>query len=353
VASLNSGVVPPGELASDARALVALSSADARSYSLVGAIEERVGNKVEAVALYTAALDRSRTERFALTRMLSLSLAGGEVATATRYFDLLLRRWRAFATEIASLAHAFVAEPEGASALKMALARDPVWRAAVVRELLTQTAGTRFVADLLMTSESRTRYWSNDLASTISRLISIGSPGEAYALFQQTLAPDEASLAGYVFDPGFTRPAGRRGFEWTAVNTSTVDASLPAGSTNAGLRIRFLDSPARLGRPAQTLYLPPGDYRLSTTAEGTALALPRSLYWRLTCAGRRDEVARLDLPEGTYAGRTVSADFSIAADCALQTLALETGVTTSSWRDRYAGEVLITDVHVSRAGAGA
>jgi tetratricopeptide (TPR) repeat protein len=353
VASLNAGAAPLDQLADEARALLAQASADARAYSLVGAIEERRGNEAAAVSSYAAALERSRTERNALTRLLTLSLAGDDVATATRYFDLLLRRWREFAPEIAPLANRFVAHPEGAAALRQALLKDPVWRAAVVRELLASGPGTSFVAELLMTSESRSRRWGDDLAITIANLIRTGQPGEAYALFRQTLADEELALAGYVFDPGFTRPAGRRGFEWAAVNSSTVDASLPAGSSVAGLRIRFLDSPAKLGRPAQTLYLPPGDYQLSSTANGTALVLPKALYWRLGCTGRRDELARLELPEGTYTAKTVTAAFSVPEDCALQSLSIETGIATSSWRDRYGGEILITDVHVSRDEAGA
>lgn len=352
VEELNTGTGELDRLAEGAAALVALASADARSYSLVGAIDERQGKAAAAGASYAAALDHSRTERFALTRMLSFSLAAGDVATATRYFDLLLRRWREFAPEIAPLANEFIVKPDGAAALRQALVQEPAWRSAVVRELLTNTAGTRFVAELLLTSQSHTGSWRYDLEVTISRLVRAGSPGEAYALFQQTLEPEELAIAGYVYDPGFTRPAGRRGFEWAAVNSSTVDASLPAGTSTAGLRIRFLDSPAKLGRPAQTLYLPPGDYQLSTTASGTALALPKTLYWRVGCSGGRSELARLELADGTYSERTVTTVFSVPDNCVLQALTLETGVTTTSWRDRYGGEILITDVHVARIGAG-
>jgi len=352
VADLNTGAEPLDRMAERAIALATLASADARSYSLVGAVEERRGDLASAAASYAAALDHSRTERFALTRMLSFSLTSGDTATATRYFDLLLRRWGEFAKDIAPLANDFIANPDGAAALKKALAQDPSWRSAVVRELLASTAGSRFVTDLLMTSERRSRQWRDDLVVTINRLIHAGSPGEAYALFQQTLTPEEASIAGYVYDPGFTRPAGRRGFDWAAVNSSTVDASLPASGSAAGLRIRFLDSPAKLGRPAQNLYLPPGSYQLSTTASGTALALPKGLYWRVGCTSRRFELARLELPAGTYSAKTVTTIFTVPENCAMQALSLETGVATSSWRDRYGGEILITDIHVGRAGTG-
>ncbi len=353
VASLNTGDAPLDQLAQEARALVTLSSADARGYSLVGAIEERRGDEAAARASYAQALDHSRTERYALTRLLSLSLAEGDVATATRYFDLLLRRWREFAPDIAPLAHDFIARPEGAAALRTALTKDPIWRSVVVRELMASTDGVRFVANLLRASPDRTRSWQSDLFTTIDRLLRLNAPSEAYALFQDTLDANEADLAGYVFDPGFSRPPGRRGFEWATISSSSVDASLPATSTNPGLRIRFLDSPAKLGRPAQTLYLPAGDYVLSTTANGTALALPKSLFWRLACVGKKAELQRLAFPDGTYTGRTVTAGFTVPPGCPLQSLSLETGVATSSWRDRYGGEILITDVHVSRAGGGA
>ena len=351
VARLNAGEAPLDELAAEAQSLVSLSRADARSYSLVGAIEERRGDIAAATASYTRALDHSRTERHALTRLLTFSLASGDVATATRYFDLLLRRWGEFSKEVAPLAHDFIARPEGATALRTALLQDPSWRTVVVRQLLGSSNGARFVADLLRASPRRTRVWYDDLATTIDRFLRMKSPGEAYALFQETLSSEEAVLAGYVYDPGFSRPPGRRGFEWAPITSSAVDASLPASSTTPGLRIRFLDSPARLGRPAQTLYLPPGAYILSATADGTGLALPKGLYWRLGCVGQGADLVRLDLPDGTYTRRTITAPFVVPPGCSLQSLSLETGIATSSWRDRYGGEILITDVHVARAGA--
>lgn len=352
VERLNAGATPLDLLAGEAHALVTLSSADARGYSLVGAIEERRGDIAAASASYSAALDHSRTERYALTRLLSLSLADGDIVSATRYFDLLLRRWGEFSKDIAPLVHDIAAQPEGAQALKVALEQDPPWRSAVVRELLAGSDGVRFVADLLASARQRGDVWRDDLATTINRMINLAAGAEAYALFQGTLSPEEEALVGYVFDPGLSRPGVRRSFDWSSVDsTSMADVSLPASSLSPGLRLRFLDSPAKLGRPAQVLFLPPGSYILSTTASGEALVAPRGLFWQVRCLNRGLEIARLDLSVGTYKSQTHTAAFNVPDDCALQRLTLETGVTTSSWRDRYGGEVLITDVHVSRAGA--
>lgn len=352
VAELNAGVVAPSQLAEEARAFVALSSADARGYSIVGAIEERLGQDATARAAYHAALDRSRTERYALTRMLSLSLADGDVPTATRYFDLLLRRWSEFASDIAPLVHEIAARPDGAQALQLALEQNPPWRAAIVRELLTSADGVRFVADLLVSTSQRGDVWRDDLATTINRLINLAAGAEAYALFQSTLSTEESALAGYVFDTGFTRAGLRRSFDWSGVDSSSMaDVRLPAGTGSAGLRLRFLDSPAKLGRPAQVLFLPAGSYTLSSTAKATALAVPRGLFWQVRCLNPGREIGRLELLGGTYASETLTAAFIVPENCTLQRLTLETGVTTSSWRDRYGGEVLVTDVHISRAGA--
>ncbi len=348
---LNSSSAPVDQLANEGAALVALSSADARGYSLVGAIEERQGDAAASAAWYTRALDHSRTERYALTRMLSFSLASGDVATATRYFDLLLRRWYQFTAQIAPLAHGLVANPTGAVALKAALDKNPPWRSSVVRELMTSLPGVRFIADVIASSPQRNAAWRDDLATTINGFMALGAPMEAYALFQQTLSPDEAARAGYVFDPGFTQVGSGRSFDWSAVPTATVDASLPAGPETPGLRIRFLDSPAKLGRPSQTMYLPAGSYTLFTTASSTALAAPKGLYWQVRCIKPDAAIGRLDVGEGTYAGKTFTATFTVPADCPLQKLSLESGVTTSSWRDRNGGEVLFTDVHIGR-GAG-
>lgn len=353
VSELNTGTTPVDALVAEAQGLVALSSADARTYSLVGAIAERRGDTADAVASYSAALGHSRTERYALTRMLSLSLAEGDAATATRYFDLLLRRWSEFAPEIVPIAFELIAQPEGAAALRAALERDPAWRRGTLRQLIQRPDGLRFVSDLLLGSPVRARRWSEELASTINALIRLGAPGQAYLLFQQTLTPDEAAKAGYIYDPGFTMAPGPREFEWSASNSSFVDMSFPAASDTGGLRIRFLQSPAKLGKPQQGLYLPAGDYVLSTTARGSGLKLPKGLYWRLRCVTPRSELARLEFDAGTYDAKTSTLAFTVPAACALQSLTLETGVTGDSWRDRYDGDITITDVHISRAGAGA
>jgi hypothetical protein len=80
--------------------------------------------------------------------------------------------------------------------------------------------------------------------------------------------------------------------------------------------------------------------------------LPKRLFWQVTCAGSKAVLVKLDMLDGTYSSRTVTTDFSVPADCPLLSLSLRTGVTTSSWLDRYDGEILVTDLNVSRAEAG-
>ena len=339
---------PAAELAARAAALVYLAPADARGYSLIGAAQERQGDMAAATESFRAALAHSRTERYALMHLLSFSLSDGDAAASVRYFDLLLRRWSEFSGEVMPIVFDFLKTPERMAALEAALVQFPPWRNAAIWQLTLRPEGARFVSNVLIRHPERTRNWDDEVGRTISALIDMGGPALAYALFQQTLLPEEAAVSGYVYDSGFTRQSGGRAFEWRIGRSSGADLRLPAGPDQPGLRLRFLQSPATLGTPSQNLYLPPGDYVLEATADGSALRLPKGLYWRINCFGGSGEVTRLDLDEGTYRQASRQVRFFVPAGCAMQSLTLETGVTTSSWRDRYDGDITITNVRVSR-----
>lgn len=342
------------DLMAEARALIRIAPGDARGYSMLGAAYEAEGDPETALSLFRAAIARSQTERFALTRLFDHALAEQDYAGAIAHADLLLRRFRDSWPEIAPLFRQIAHAELGQAELVTLLETDPPWRGSMIGYLLEEPAYVGFIQQMLYASLEQGRApRQNEVSQVINALIRHGAPGEAYRFFLLTLTEAHQAVSGYVHDSGFRLPPGSKHFEWRFRRVPSADMSFPAEDANGevgGLRVRFLESPARLGNVTQSLSLPPGSYHLEVEFEAERLGVPRDLYWRLACAeGARAELARIALPDGTHQRRTLSAPLSVPYEgCAVQTLVLDTGVRTDSWRDRYSGTVLFSAVRLVR-----
>lgn len=336
---------------------LASAPGDARAYSLLGEVEARSGDTEAAERLFTAALAQSKTEIHALSHVINAHLADNDIAGALPLVDLLLRRWPEYWNRVAPVITAAMASPEGQQILAARLAGNPPWRGRAMTQVLTEPAGLRFARDLVLAANAsaETRRPTGEVNAVVTALARAKAPGEAYRLFLATLPAEEQDLAGYVFDSSFARAPGGRYFGWSSGRNSAIETTWPArgDGRTAGLRLRFLDSPAPLGTIAQNLALPAGDYQLEVEAAATSLNIPKRLYWRLTCSPGAP-IVEIPLESGTYGATRYVAAFTIAPDqCAEQKLSLETDVRTTSWRDRYSGVVVFDAVRIVRGGQGA
>jgi hypothetical protein len=119
------------------------------------------------------------------------------------------------------------------------------------------------------------------------------------------------------------------------------------------VRLRFLNAPLKEIGLAQMLLLPPGTYQLSTNISGRSLKLPKGLFWTVTCSdGGSLELAHLELPEGSFEQRKLSAEVNVpASGCGLQVLKLGTALIAESWRFRYQGELILHEVRIEKVAA--
>lgn len=348
VALLNADSPNLAEAKASAEQLIRQAPADARGYSLLGAIYEAGGEVERAFWLYETALRHSKTEIHALLSLADRALASGNAERGLYYLDLILRRWPEEVPRAFGILVAAAGDPTGRTVVAQRLARLPPWRSRAIRELLKEGSGISLVQELL------TREGPTDVAprraeinATVAALADGKAVRSAQALFLATLPPSERARAGYVNDWKFEGQSGSNYFGWRAKSNGASEVTLPA--PGGGLSVRFRDTPARLGNVTQRLALPAGRYRIGAETTTRGLEAPKRLYWRIACSDGGRTLGELVVPELSYARQILQTEFEVPADgCALQQLSIETDAKTDSWRDRYRGEVTFHALYISR-----
>lgn len=331
-----------------AEQLIRQAPADARGYSLLGAVYERRGDVERAFSLFEAALQHSKTEIYALLRLAGRALAAGNAERGLYYVDLILRRWPEEVPQAFGIVVAAAKDPEGSAVVAAKLGELPPWRGRAIRELLKDRHGLPFVQELL-TREGATGAAPRraEINATVAALAEAKAVRAAEALFIATLPTAERASAGYVNDGTFQGSSSGNYFGWQAKSNGASEVMLPA--PGGGLGVRFRDTPARLGNITQRLALPPGRYRIASEATARRLEAPKRLYWRVACQDGTGTLSELEVPDQLDARQIVYAEFEVPLDgCDLQRLSLETDAKTDSWRDRYKGEVIFHALYISR-----
>jgi len=331
-----------------------LDAVDARLYSLLAETRLRRGDSQAAFASFSHALEISKTEVHALRRTIGHAIDRRDMTGAVRNVDLLLRRWPGAFDTIKDIFPALLAEQESYGMILDMLASDTPWRASLFAFLAeypaTLDATGRLLQDL---GRSKHPPIGSEIARTTNGLIRSGRVGDAYRLFLMTLSAEETALGGYIHDGGFKGRASGRPFGWQlheqSGHTIAVGADAATSGGAKGMRIRFIGTPVTRISAQQYLHLPPGEYVLRADVTAVSAVLPKGLFWSLRCVGGKGEMARLDIPEGSFESRLLEARFSIEAPaCPLQLIGLGTTAIAESWKDRYQGAVVFNSLRVEK-----
>lgn len=331
--------------------------ADARLYSLIGEIRYRQGEKDQAFELFDQARMLSKTEIHALQRSIDRSVETGDLVRAVAEIDILLRRWPDQFSAVATGWPAILSNPLGYGAVLAAISAEAPWRGKLFSTLGQNPQGlaaaNRLLLDLARSPAPPT---SNELSAVIDGYIRQKQYGSAYRLFLFSLSDAERKLGGYIFNGGFEPVHSGKPFDWVVHERSgleiTFAGSQDAGEGDRGATIRFLNTPVKNAALQQFIELPPGSYRMSLNASATNLKLPKDLFWSLRCADPSREIARFNIPEGTFNRRSLSLDFTIEpAACPIQLLRLETAAIAESWRFRYVGTLVMHKLSIERVSS--
>ncbi|WP_244571428.1 tetratricopeptide repeat protein [Mesorhizobium carmichaelinearum] len=353
---LNDTANPPDldALAARAKGALRFNVGDARLYSLIGEIEYRQGKKDDAYALFDQARRLSKTEIHALQRSIGHSIEIGDLSKAVNELDTLLRRWPDQFPAVAEGLPAMLSNPDGYHAVLASIAAGAPWRASLFSALGKTRPGLDFANQLLLDLVgSGAPPKSSELSSVITGYIAQKEYEEAYRLFLFSLTDDQRKLGGYVFNSTFEPGYGGKPFDWQVRDQSGLEVtfvtSQDAVEGEGGATVRFLDTPVKNTALQQYIELPPGSYRISLVASGRNLKLPKELFWTIRCVGSVGEIARFNIPEGTFNRQSLSQEFSVGPDvCPMQLLRLETAAIADSWRFRYIGTLVMHKLNIER-----
>jgi hypothetical protein len=341
-------------LAAKARNALRFNVADARLYSLIGEIKYRQDEKGEAFEFFDRARLLSKTEIHALQRSIDRSVETGDLVSAVGEIDILLRRWPDQFSVVAAGWPAILSNADGYRAVLAAVRAEAPWRGQLFLSLGQNPQGLSAANQLLLDlAGSATPPTSNELSAVISGYIKQKQYGPAYRLFLFSLSDQERKLGGYIFNGGFEPIHSGKPFDWVIHDRSgleiTFAGSQDAGESDRGATIRFLNTPVKNAALQQYIELPPGSYRISLNASATNLKLPKDLFWSLRCADPSGEIARFNIPEGTFNRRSLSLDFTVGpVACPIQVLRLETAAIAESWRFRYVGTLVMHKLSIER-----
>jgi tetratricopeptide (TPR) repeat protein len=344
-------------LATKATSALRFDVGDARLYSLIGEIKYRQGDKDSAYALFEQARKLSKTEIHALQRLIGHSVETGDLAKAVSEIDTLLRRWPDQFPAVSDGLPIILSNPDGYRAVLTAVAAEAPWRASLFAALGTSPQGLGSANQLLIDlSESGAPPKSSELSAVIEGYIRQGEYESAYRLFLFSLSDDERKLGGYIFNGTFEPAPSGKPFDWQLRDQSGLDVTFAtshdAVEGEGGATVRFLNTPVKSTALQQYIELPPGSYRISLIASARNLKLPKGLFWSIRCAGPSGEIARFNIPEGTFNRQSLSQDFSIEPDvCPMQMLRLETAAIAESWRFRYVGTLVMHKLSIERVSS--
>lgn len=328
--------------------------ADARLYSLIGEIKYRQGEKDEAYQLFDQARKLSKTEIHALQRSIGSNIEAGDLPKAVGEIDILLRRWPDQFPAIAEGMPPILSSPDGYQAVLTAIRAQAPWRASLIYALIKTPEHINFANRLLLDlTGSSAPPNSSELTAAISGYIRQKQYEPAYRLFLFTLSEQERKLGGYIFNSTFEPVPSGKPFDWQVPGQSglevTFAASQDAVEGEGGATVRFLNTPVKNTALQQYVQLPPGSYKISLVASARNLKLPKELFWSIKCLGPAGEIARFNIPEGTYNRQKLSQDFSVVpTGCPMQLLTLQTAAIAESWRFRYVGTLVMHKLSVER-----
>ncbi|MER8880717.1 hypothetical protein [Mesorhizobium sp. M0684] len=327
---------------------------DARIFSLIGEIKYRQGKKDEAYEFFDQGRKLSKTEINSLQRSISHSIETGDLSKAVGEIDTLLRRWPDRFPAIAEGLPTVLSSPDGYQAVLAAIRAEAPWRASLFAALGKTTEGLDFANRLLLDlTESSAPPKSGELSVVISGYILQKQYEPAYRLFLFSLSDKERKLGGYVFNSTFEPVSSGKPFDWQLREQSglevTFATSQDAVEGEGGATVRFLNTPVKKAALQQYIELPPGSYKISLIASATNLKLPKELFWSIRCVDQAGEIARFNIPEGTYNRQSLSREFAVGPiACPMQLLRLETAAIAESWRFRYVGTLIMHKLSIER-----
>lgn len=289
----------------------------AGALNVIGMTAQARRDTTAARAAFAHALTLSRRELPARIWAIEEAVARGDIRQALANYDVALKTSRSATDLLFPVLGTAIAEPRIRSELLRVLSSNPVWKPALVKYLATSGKNPLATLALLREGGEALPVDAEDRVNLVNALLAKGDVAAAWTYYRTFRDGAQRTRSN---DPRFAvRIAHRSRFDWNLAETPGISASLQATASDGG--IDFAIAPGAGGPIVeQALYLPPGQYLLTTRAEevgSAATDLQTRPYWKLACSNGK-ELARLSLVSPESA--TVS--FTVSPACPWQSLQL-------------------------------
>ncbi len=336
---------------------IALEPMDARFYSLLGIMRERVEKIDAAQDLYLHALELLPTEIQALTRRFVFDYNNANYTEAIIIADKISRRWRQHWNVIAPyLPYLLDNENAYQEALERFSSQNngrQLLMSSLVSKLNSLDLAYRMIMDWHKLGESDLRASINKLSA---KLVAVGQVTKAYQLFRLTLNDTEEKEVGYIFNPNFDLKPNGNLFDWKIAKQSGMSMAFKnmlfrsnssAPISDSVLETLFLNSPVRFSAVLQKLMLPSSNFTLNLTYSTRDLVTPKPIKLVIECPKSRKILAVVRFLAGDITGKKLQLSFNVpVTNCDLQQIRIFNGNIVESWKNRYSGSLLLHNVSI-------
>lgn len=299
---------------------------DGRAYRVLAQLAQAEGDEEKALELYTVAANRAPRDSAAHVFLLRHHLRNERFVEALYHLDLLLRVRPNLMRQFQPLLLGLAATPPAHAALADALAKQPPWRAGMLRIASTQASDLDAVAPLFdAVRRSDGGLSDSELGPWLDRLVREGRVGQAYLIWAASLPAERQKVLGNVFNGGFEHPPESLGFDWRIGRVAGARIDRMGGPGVGGdraLRVAFEYRRVPFNHVRQMLALPPGRYRLALRARADGLQSGPGLVWEVSCVKGGPALGRTEPLRGQVPWKELHADIEVPEGCEGQWLAL-------------------------------
>lgn len=328
---------------------------NAQAISLLAVLAIGEGEDAKAARLMSATVARSGRIPLANYWLMRSSFDAKDYATSLGHADRLLRN-----TPLnIGLAAPFLGRLAEAAPAEMTalLAQNPAWRMGFFVNLKGNIKDARTPLNMLLKlKETAHPLVPREISAYVALLMENGYNDLAYSAWLQSLAPEQLTRAGFVYNGGFDIPPSgvHFPFEWSLQSGAGFIADIATSEGENGNSVLMLKfGPGRAAhRPVgQTTMLAPGDYTLHGRFRGD-IKSRRGLKWSVACAVKPfTSLATSEPINGRITEWTeFKLDFSVPKEnCRPQTVQLDLDARSAS-ETLVSGSLLVDDVSLLRQG---
>lgn len=314
----------PDRAAATARALLRIEPLQADSFGIIARAAEATGETTAARRLYAIALRRAPRDEYVRAWTIGDQLQHSDYASALHNVDVLFGIAPMYQRDLMPLlTRAAGSDPAFAVALGRFLGGQPLWRPAMLDDLLAHAS----VATVDAVSEviAATGNGLNDAEAGrwYARLENDGRWDEAYSRWFSRIDVDRRGGLPLVYNGAFQRPATGIGFDWEMRGEPGVQVERVRIGSAFAAQVRFLGRRVDDIGFAQILLLAPGSYQLSFRARAEDLRSEKGMQWDIRCVEGGPVIANSPRLDGSFDWRAESVGFSVPTEkCPAQKLML-------------------------------